>query len=667
MFATRLTPAWFLLALLPLVVFAQAPPPSASPGPSDPLRPPAIATESVPPVERAVVDRLRQYQAVRTASFLGWHPAGTGMFITTRFGDTAQVHFVAAPGASREQRTFLAEPVTARPIPGRADGSLVLSYSVGGSENDQFFLLPAGRGLPRRITDGKSRHLGGPFDPRGERMIIHGNQRNPRDTDLYIATLGDRPTLELLLPVEQEHWTAQDWSRDGRELLLNKYVSITESQPALFDIASRQLTPLTLPDRVPAACAPMRFGADGRTVWMATDTRGEFRELARLDRQAGTWDWVSADIPWDVAELELDRAGGRVAFTTNTDGASALYIIERGQRRQLPLPLGTVAGLEFHPDGRQLGFTLARPDAPADAFAIDLATGRLTQWTFSEAGGLDPRQFVAPRLVRFPSFDGREIPAYYFAPKGASPTRRVPVLINIHGGPESQYRPSFQGTDQFYCHELGIAVLHPNVRGSAGYGRTYLGLDNGPLREDSVKDIGALLDWIARQPELDPERVAVMGGSYGGYMVLASLTHYPDRLRAGVDVVGIASFRSFLKNTSSYRQDLRRAEYGDERDPAMQEFFARIDPLANADRIRSRLLVAHGRNDPRVPFSEASQMAARVRELGQPVWTVYADNEGHGFAKKPNRDYLTAVVVQFLAEAFGLPTPTNEPAPPANP
>jgi dipeptidyl aminopeptidase/acylaminoacyl peptidase len=208
--------------------------------------------------------------------------------------------------------------------------------------------------------------------------------------------------------------------------------------------------------------------------------------------------------------------------------------------------------------------------------------------------------------------------------------------------------------DQFHCNQLGIAVIHPNVRGSSGYGKTFLKLDNAERREDAVRDIGALLDWIAQQPELDPSRVAVMGGSYGGYMVLASLTTYPDRLRAGVDVVGIASFRSFLRNTSPYRQDLRRAEYGDERLPSMQQFFARVDPLERAGQIRSKLLVIHGKNDPRVPFSEARQIADRVRELGRDVWTVYADNEGHGFSKKPNRDYQNAVVAMFLQHALEL-------------
>ncbi|RPI80293.1 MAG: S9 family peptidase, partial [Planctomycetaceae bacterium] len=343
---------------------------------------------------------------------------------------------------------------------------------------------------------------------------------------------------------------------------------------------------------------------------------------------------------------------GNVAFTTNEDGGSALYLLTGAERRRFELPLGTVAGIEFSPDGRQLGFTLGRADQPADAHSVDLSSGQLTRWTYSEVGGLDPATFVGARLIRFPSFDGREVPAYVFAPRQAAPSRKVPVLIDIHGGPESQYRPAFNGIDQFFCQELGFAVVRPNVRGSAGYGKTYLRLDNAEKREDSVRDIGALLDWIARQPELDASRVAVMGGSYGGYMTLASLTNFGERIKAGVDIVGIASFRSFLKNTSSYRQDLRRAEYGDERDPRMREFFERIDPLENAGRIRSSLLVAHGRNDPRVPFSEAEQIVAKVRATGRPVWTVYADNEGHGFAKRPNRDYLTAVIALFLQSAL---------------
>ncbi|MGE3777260.1 MAG: alpha/beta fold hydrolase, partial [Pirellulaceae bacterium] len=360
--------------------------------------------------------------------------------------------------------------------------------------------------------------------------------------------------------------------------------------------------------------------------------------------------WLTSDIPWDVDELEVEPVRGTVALSINADGASQLYVIEGDHRYELQIPLGIATGLDFSPDGQTLGITLARPDAPSDAYAVSLEDGRIQRWTFSEVGGLDPSRFVKPQRIQFSTFDGRSIPAYYFPPRQAAPDHPVPVLINIHGGPESQFRPYFSGATQHHVTELGIAVISPNVRGSAGYGKTYLQLDNADQREDSVKDIGALLDWIATRPELDKQRVAVIGGSYGGYMVLASLVHYPERIRAGIDVVGIANFRTFLENTAAYRRDLRRAEYGDERDPRMREVFERISPANRADQIESALLVAHGRNDPRVPFSEAVQIAEKVRANGRSVWTVYAENEGHGFSKKDNDDYLRAVVVLFLEE-----------------
>jgi dipeptidyl aminopeptidase/acylaminoacyl peptidase len=339
-----------------------------------------------------------------------------------------------------------------------------------------------------------------------------------------------------------------------------------------------------------------------------------------------------------------------VAFAVNDDGASRLFLLDGDKYEPVELPLGIIAGLEFSPDSANLGFTLARPDAPADVYSLALADKKLSRWTYSEVGGLNPEKFVVPTRIRYPSFDERMIPAYYFRPPTASAEKRAPVLINIHGGPESQYRPLFSGMTQYHVGEMGIAVIAPNVRGSDGYGKTYLKLDNAELREDSVKDIGALLDWIAKQPELDPTRVAVAGGSYGGYMVLASLVNYPERIRAGIDRVGIANFITFLERTSAYRQDLRRAEYGDERDPKMRAVFEEISPVNRADQIQSALLVAHGINDPRVPFAEAQQIADKVRAAGRPVWTVYADNEGHGFAKKDNADYLNAVEVLFLEE-----------------
>jgi dipeptidyl aminopeptidase/acylaminoacyl peptidase len=444
--------------------------------------------------------------------------------------------------------------------------------------------------------------------------------------------------------------------------LISRFVSANESYPALLDVQSGQRTELRLPSAGASAIGSMVFAAYGKSILMATDADSEFRRLARFELASQKYSWLTDEIPWDVTDIAVNEESGSVAFTVNEDGATRLFLVGMNDvKHELALPLGIVSGIEFSPDGTRLGFTLARPDAPSDVYSILLKTGELTRWTFSEVGGLNPDSFITPSRIQFKSFDGRLIPAYYFKPKRRAEVQpsstnpglgagrlTIPVYISIHGGPESQYQPFFSPIIQFYLNELGIAVICPNVRGSSGYGKTYLKLDNAEKREDSVKDIGALLDWIGQQPELDPSRIAVAGGSYGGYLTLASMTHFGDRIKAGIDVVGIANFTSFLEKTAGYRVDLRRAEYGDERDPQMKAVFEKISPLNNAEKIKSALLVVHGRNDPRVPFDEAEQIATKVRSNGRNVWTVFANNEGHGFSKKDNSDYQRAVEAMFL-------------------
>lgn len=621
---------------------------------ADPLCPAAIATQDVPDVPPALVERLRQYQNMRAAQFLGWSPDGNGILVQTRFGNAAQLHRVYEPGGRREQITFFDEPAGGRFLPEARDGALLITMSQGGNENNQIYLLDRVAYQTSLLTDGKSRNLLGPLRYDGQQMIVLSNRRNGRDTDLYVSDTRRASGESLLMQTDGEFWTAADWSLDGKRLLLSHYVSINESYPALFDVEARERHALPLPGEGPAAVGDMAFTTDGRQAYVTTDARGEFLELGRIDLQTLVYDWPAGDLRWDVSDVEVDRKTGRAALTVNADGASLLYLFDGEQVKPLEVPLAMITDLEFSPDGEQLGFTLARPETPSDAYSIALADGKLVRWTFSETGGLDPTGFVRPEQIQVASFDGRQVPAYYFRPATASKEHPAAVLISIHGGPESQFRPLFSGVTQFEVNELGLAVIAPNVRGSAGYGKTYLKLDNGPKREDSVRDIGAVLDWVAQQPELDASRVAVIGGSYGGFMVLSSLVHYPDRIQAGIDIVGVANFITFLERTSPYRQDLRRAEYGDERDPEMRAFFERINPTSGADKIRSALLVAHGKNDPRVPFFEAQQIADKVRATGKPVWTVYADNEGHGFAKKDNRDYLTAVEMMFLQKFLEL-------------
>lgn len=623
---------------------------------ADPRKPAAIQTQDVPVVSAEVVEKLSQYQNTRAAAFRGWAPDGNGMLISTRFGNAAQLHWVTQPGGRREQLTFFDEPVAGRFLPQVSDGALLLSVDRGGNENAQLWLLDRRKFQTTLLSDGKSRNLVQAWKRDGSAVIVASNRRNGKDMDLYRVDPRHPDSFELLMEVNGQSWEADDWSADGKSLVLRRYVSINESYAALFDVEAKQRTDLPMPIDGKVAIGQLAFSPEGRAIYVTTDAGSEFLRLARLDLATREWHWLSNGLNWDVDEVEVDSRSGLVAFLINDNGMSRLFVWNPATcvRCEMTLPLCVASGLEFSLDGAALGLTLARPDAPAEAYSLRLADGELTRWTFSEVGGLAPASFVAPTLIQFPSFDGRKIPAFYFKPRAAKPGEKLPVLISIHGGPESQYRPIFTAVTQFWANELGLAVLHPNVRGSAGYGKTYLQLDNAEKREDSVKDIGGLLDWVAQQSDLDPSRVAVIGGSYGGYMVLATLTNFGDRIKAGIDNVGICNFITFLEKTAPYRVDLRRAEYGDERKPEMRAVFERIAPLHNTDKIKSELLVIHGRNDPRVPFFEAEQIAAKVRAGGHTVWTVFADNEGHGFAKKENSDYQRAVEAMFLKRHLGL-------------
>jgi dipeptidyl aminopeptidase/acylaminoacyl peptidase len=614
--------------------------PMASPQaarPRAPGAPAAIATEGVPPVPEEITKRLAQYHSARGASFEDFGPDGS-VLIATRFAETAQLHLVPFPGGRRGQITFSDEPISnGLFIPGTSD--VLYTQARGGDENYQIYRLDRKQGRSILLSDGKSRNGLGPINRAGDTVVISSTRRNGKDTDLYLLHLKTGVT-EMLMEVKGEFWHAEDWSPDDSKLLLIRLVSVNENHPFLLDLKTGEKKALRLFPSERSASGSPRFLGDQRII-LSTDGKGEFRQLCEVDASMARIKAVD-DASWDVTDIEVS-VRGQIAYVLNEDGASKLTL--RDPHDPVSLPVGIVSGLKFSPDGKRLGFTLGRADAPSDAYTYEIAEKKLLRWTYSETGGLDPSTFVTPKRFAFKSFDGRDIPAYLYSPRGAT---KSPVVISIHGGPEAQFQPFFSPLTQYWVNELGLVVIAPNVRGSTGYGKTYTTLDNAEKREDAVKDIGALLDWVAQQPELDASRVAVFGGSYGGYMVLASLVHFGERLKAGVDVVGIANFITFLEKTSGYRVDLRRVEYGDERDPKMREVFERISPANHADKIRSALLVAHGRNDPRVPFFEAEQIAAKVRAQGRPVWTVYADNEGHGFARKENRDYLSAAMTLFL-------------------
>jgi dipeptidyl aminopeptidase/acylaminoacyl peptidase len=411
-----------------------------------------------------------------------------------------------------------------------------------------------------------------------------------------------------------------------------------------------ELTPRQTRDTV--AYLDARFRHDGKGIYLTTDRGSEFLRLSYLDLATRRITPLTDAIPHDVTALEPSPDGRRIAFIVNEDGVSRLHLLDTrtGTHRRLPnVPVGQIDGLRWHPANGALGFALSTVRSAGDVYSLDPVSGRLTRWTESETGGLDPAALTDPTLVRWTSFDGREITGFYYRPPARFAGKR-PVVIDIHGGPESRAVPGFQGRDNYLLAELGVALIYPNVRGSTGYGKSFTKLDNGTKRLDSVRDIGALLDWVARQPDLDSSKVMVTGGSYGGYMTLAVAAMYDDRICCSLDVVGISNFATFLQNTESYRRDLRRAEYGDERDPEMRAFFERIAPVNQAQQIGKPLFVVQGANDPRVPRLESEQMVATVKKGGTPVWYLLGKDEGHGFRKKANADYLFYATVTFLRE-----------------
>ena len=304
-------------------------------------------------------------------------------------------------------------------------------------------------------------------------------------------------------------------------------------------------------------------------------------------------------------------------------------------------------GMQWSDDSKSIGFTFGVYNSSSIAYEFNTATNELIRWTKSETGGIDLSMLQEPELISWKSFDELTISGYLYKASKKFTGKR-PVIIDIHGGPEGQSRPVYQGRDCYFLNELGISIIYPNVRGSSGYGKSFLDLDNGLKREESVKDIGALFDWIEKQPELDKDRIMVTGGSYGGYMTLAVSYLYSDKIRCAIDVVGVSNYNTFMKNTEAYRRDLRRVEYGDERDPEIAAFFEEIAPLNHTDKIKKPLFIVQGGNDPRVPYTEAVQMKDKIKENGGRVWFLMAKDEGHGFSKRINSDYQFYATVEFI-------------------
>ncbi len=614
-----------------------------------------LVAEQIPAIPDPLARGAAPYLEARTAALLDWHPVRREVLIGTRFAETVQLHQVSAPGGARKQLTFQKEPVANALFRPLDAAFLVFQQDTGGGEFFQIYRQDVDSPHATLLTDGASRNIMGPWSPSGKMLAFTSTRRNGKDNDIHVIDPANPASSRLALQVSGGGWSVLDWSPDEMELLLLNYVSINESSLLLLDLRSgspRLLTPAP-ETKEKISYAGGKFSRDGKSIFFTTDRESEFRRLVRAEigpAGLGVFNVLTSHIPWDIADFDLSPDGKTLAIVSNEDGWSVLRFVDpkSGKEKLRPeLPKGVITGLAWHEKNAEVAFSLSSAQQPGDVHSVTLK-GKVERWTQSEAGGLSPERFVEPELVKMKSFDALDISAFAYYPEARRFTGKRPSLVLIHGGPEGQSQPSFQGRLNYLVNELGIALIVPNVRGSAGYGKTFLTLDNAMKREDSVRDIGAILQWAQKNPRLDGDRVAVMGGSYGGYMTLAAMVHYSPQLRCGIDIVGISDFLTFLKNTQEYRRDLRRAEYGDERIPEVRDYLEKIAPARNVAKITRPMMVIQGANDPRVPLSESEQMVAALRGNKIETWYLMGKDEGHGFRKKRNVDYQFYATILFL-------------------
>jgi dipeptidyl aminopeptidase/acylaminoacyl peptidase len=641
--------AAFLLSTLP--VFAQN---STANQPAF-IRPgDNLVVENIPPIPASIAEKANQYGEFRTAGFLDWNPEQREMLIGTRFADVPQIHLVKTPGGARTQLTFFPDRTGAAFYNPQKATFFVFSKDVGGGEWFQYYRYDLANGNVTLLTDGKSRNTGGRFAHHDTRFAYSSTRRTGQDSDIWMMDATDPKSDHMLLQLQGGGWGPMDWSPDNKKLLVHQEVSIAQSYLWLVDITTGQKTLLTpKTPNVEIAYDEARFSKDGKGIYVTTDRDSEFLRLAYFDLATMQPTYLTTPIKWDVSNFDLSEDGKTIVFETNEDGISKLYILDTGSQKYRPVagvPVGVMGPLRFHQNSRDVAFSLSSARSPSDVYSLDVKTGKVDRWTWSETGGLNTATFAEPQLIKWKTFDGRMISGFLYSPDPQKFPGKRPVILNIHGGPEGQSRPGFIARNNYFITELGVAMIYPNVRGSTGYGKTFLSLDNGFHRDDTYKDIGALLDWINQNPNLDSSKIMVTGGSYGGHMTYAVATYYSDRICCALPVVGITNLVSLLEHTEAYRRDLRRVEYGDERDPKMREYLERIAPFNNAEKIHKPLFAVVGKNDPRVPWTESRQILDKLKNSGVPTWFLMANDEGHGYAKKRNQDFQFYATVMFVRQ-----------------
>jgi dipeptidyl aminopeptidase/acylaminoacyl peptidase len=613
------------------------------------LEPEPKQTETKKPEEKKTEQTktaysVGQYLDMQSSGSGRLSPDGAQLLFTNNATGTSQIYKLDLKTNQTKQLTNYEDGVGL--IDWTHDGSQILfGKSSGGNERTQLYLMSAdGNEFADLSQEPKAIHGFGDWSPDGSKIAFSSNRRNAAYFDIYIQ---DLKTKEISLIYQSDASNSiENWSPNGNYLVLSVASGSANNDLYLLNLATKETKHLT-PHEGTALYFTGPWTLDNKGFFVVSDQGREFSNLAYFDLAENKLSFIE-DYDWDIEDVKLAHDGKTLATLANVEGYHALRLWSWPEREQLitpNLPAGLISSLRFSQDDQKLTFTLSGSTIASEVWVFDLETQAVKQLTKSDAAGIDPASFIEPELIKYESFDGLVIPAFFYLPKGAKKDSSLPVIIDIHGGPESQSRPSFSRLNQFFLNH-GYAILRPNVRGSTGYGKTYTHLDDVKLREDSVKDIAYAIEWLKGSGYIDAKKIVAMGGSYGGYMTLACLTLYPDLFAAGVDTVGIANFVSFLELTSPYRRKLRESEYGSlETD---RDFLASISPIHKVDKIKAPLFVIHGANDPRVPINEAEQIVAAVKQRGGIVEYLRFEDEGHGLAKRENQIKAYTRVVEFL-------------------
>jgi len=635
-----------VILLLLMVASASAQAPEITPNEN-------LVADGLPKIPAALAAEVAPYNQGRSAEFLSWHPIRRELLIATFFGDTPQVHLVRFPGGARTQLTFLdsrpTRGVSYQPTKG---DYFIFSKDNGGDENSQNYRYDVDTRKITLLTDGKSKNSRGSWSHAGDRIAYTSTRRTGKDTDLYVEDPLNPQSDRMVAQFEGGGWQVLDWRPDDREILLKEMISINESYLwtlSLSDGKKKLITPKGGATKIYYGDA--KFRKDGSGIYVVSDRDSEFNRLGFLNLNTNDYTLITRQFDWDVTEFDVSPDGRSLAVVTNEAGFTVLHVLDAvsGKESQLTGATSALTGvisIGWQKNGFELAFSQDSAKRNTDVYSLNIKTGNIERWTYSESA-IDMSQFVEPQLIKWKSFDDRELTGFLYRPH-ARFTGKRPVIIDIHGGPEGQFQPYPLGRLNYYMNELGVALLFPNIRGSSGYGKAFLKLDDGLLRESAYKDIGALLDWIKSNRDLDADRIMVTGVSYGGYMTLITATRYSDRIRCAVDIVGPSNLATFLERTADYRRDLRRVEYGDERDPKIRAFLEETAPLNNASKIQKPLFVIQGKNDPRTPLAESEQIVQAVRKNNVPVWYLLGKNEGHGFYNKANSDYQFYATIEFV-------------------